>query len=468
MTWPTPKLGSACARPWASQARRRPSTSLSLGELHRPQLTASTRTHPTTCCSSRTACAAAIPGRPGISLRDRSPHLRRDGRGVRPTAHPFRRRLAFGPLAPRPGDRRVLRLASTSGRRSPSASLTLRPRAAGPGVVASGPTLPRHEGRAPDQLVQLAGRRRRHRADARAHRAHGRRRGLRLDLGHGPLLPDRLGRAARGAHARRPHRARLDGRPLEPGAPGPHGRGHPLPPGGALAQGHDDARRALGRAGLVRHRGGLERGGVARPGLPHAPAARALRDARGHASLRARGLGRRARQRGAFRGPAPARYPRAQQPAGALPAASAHPRRRRGRAAHAAPGGPLCGCLQRLRHRPGAPDPQVRGAAAPLRDGGPPLRGHREDHPHLGRGVRGRVAGDAHARRARRPPGRRGGGRGAARDHERAQRVGRVAPRAHRPRRHPAAARRRRPLAGRRDAARYSRGVSGPSATMPS
>ena len=75
---------------------------------------------------------------------------------------------------------------------------------------------------------------------------------------------------------------------------------------------------------LVRHRRGLERGGVARPGLPHAAARRALRDARGDAPLRARRLDRRARHRGA-----PSRAARvqastpAQQPPGAQPAAPA-------------------------------------------------------------------------------------------------------------------------------------------------
>ena len=113
-------------------------------------------------------------------------------------------------------------------------------------------------------LVHLAGWPRGHRADARARRSRRRRRRLRLDLGHGPLLPDPRRRRGRGADARGHDRPRLHGRPLDAGPPRPDGRRRPLPQPGPVDQGDDDARRAVRRPGLVRHRRRLERGGVAR------------------------------------------------------------------------------------------------------------------------------------------------------------------------------------------------------------
>ena len=52
--------------------------------------------------------------------------------------------------------------------------------------------------------------------------------------------------------------------PIPSGRASGYGRRHPLPPARPLGQGRDDARRAVRRPRLARHRGGLERGGVAR------------------------------------------------------------------------------------------------------------------------------------------------------------------------------------------------------------
>ena len=99
----------------------------------------------------------------------------------------------------------------------------------------------------------------RHRPDARARRAHGRRRRLRLDLGHGPLLPDPRPRPARGADARGADGARLHRGTHRARAHRPDGRRHPLPGTGAVDQGHDHPRRPVGRPGLVRDRRRVER-----------------------------------------------------------------------------------------------------------------------------------------------------------------------------------------------------------------
>ena len=64
---------------------------------------------------------------------------------------------------------------------------------------------------------------------------HRRRRRLRLDLGHGPLLADRRPRLGARADARGLDDARLHGRPLPAGTAGPDGRWRPLPEPGTLA-----------------------------------------------------------------------------------------------------------------------------------------------------------------------------------------------------------------------------------------
>ena len=123
-------------------------------------------------------------------------------------------------------------------------------------------------------------------------------------------------------------------------------------------------------------------------------------------------LGSRDRLRGT---PLPGEPP-AQQPAGAEPAAPAHPHRRRRRAAHAQAGGHVRRRHQRLRHGPGTAGPQVRRPAAPLRDRRPRLRQHREDASDAGRpitpdGARRSLTPGA----ARGAPGPHDGGRCAAR-----------------------------------------------------
>ena len=75
--------------------------------------------------------------------------------------------------------------------------------------------------------------------------------------------------------------------------------GRPLPRPGPLDQGDDDPRRAVRRPGLARHRGGLERGGVAGPRLPVPAARRAVRDCSRRRSAWPTDVDRRARQRGA-------------------------------------------------------------------------------------------------------------------------------------------------------------------------
>ena len=78
--------------------------------------------------------------------------------------------------------------------------------------------------------------------------------------------------------------------------PRPDGRRRPLPEPGAVGQGRDDPRRPVGRPGLARHRGRLERGRVAGARFPVPAARRAVRDARGDAPDRPRHVGGRARQ----------------------------------------------------------------------------------------------------------------------------------------------------------------------------
>ena len=70
-----------------------------------------------------------------------------------------------------------------------------------------------HEGWPADPGVRFPGRHGGHRADPRPHRPHRRRRRLRLDLGHGPLLPDPRRRAGHGPDARGLDDPRLPGRP---------------------------------------------------------------------------------------------------------------------------------------------------------------------------------------------------------------------------------------------------------------
>ena len=146
----------------------------------------------------------------------------------------------------------------------------------------------RDEVRPPDQQLHLARRRSRHRSDPGARGAHGRRRRLRLDLGHGPLLPDPWRRPTRGADARGPDRARLHRRQHRSGADRPDGRRHPLPRAGPVGEGDDHPRRALRWSSLVRHRCGVERHGVEGPRLRVPAAQGALRVAGGHAALRPR------------------------------------------------------------------------------------------------------------------------------------------------------------------------------------
>ena len=126
----------------------------------------------------------------------------------------------------------------------------------------------------------------------------GRRRRLRFDLGHGPFLPDPGRRPAEepmleGWTTLGFMAAHTQARP-----PRPDGRWRPLPLPGPVGEGRDDARRAVRRPGLARHRRRLERGRVARPRVPVPAARRAVRDARGDAPDRARDVGGRARQRG--------------------------------------------------------------------------------------------------------------------------------------------------------------------------
>ena len=155
------------------------------------------------------------------------------------------------------------------------------------------------EVRHPDPVVHVARWRRGDRPDAGPDRPPGRRHRRRLDLGHGPLLPDPRRRPGRGPDARGLDDPRLPRRADDEGPPRPDGRRGPLPAAGPLGEGGDDARRPVGRAGLARDRGGLERGRVAEPRLPLPAARRPLRDARGDAPDRPRDVDRRARHGGA-------------------------------------------------------------------------------------------------------------------------------------------------------------------------
>ena len=138
---------------------------------------------------------------------------------------------------------------------------------------------------------------------ARIARVGGRRR-LRQPLGHGPLLPDPRRRQARGADARGHDHARLHGGEHDPRPAGADGRRRPLPRPGAVDQVDDDPRRPERRARLAGHRGRLERGGVARPGLRLPAPRRPLRAPRGHAPDGPRHVAGRARQRGGAARPA--------------------------------------------------------------------------------------------------------------------------------------------------------------------
>ena len=123
----------------------------------------------------------------------------------------------------------------------------------------------------------------RNRPHPRAHRAPGRR--GRLDsiwvMDHffqiRGIGPDR------GADARGHDRPRLHGRPTPRSAPRPDGRRRPLPPARPMGEGHDDARRPLGRPRLAGHRRRLERGRVAQ-----AWASRSRRSASASSSSRRR------------------------------------------------------------------------------------------------------------------------------------------------------------------------------------
>ena len=119
---------------------------------------------------------------------------------------------------------------------------------------------------------------------------------------------------------------------------------------GAVGQGGDDARRAVRRPGLARHRRGLERGGVARPRLPVPAARRAVRDARGHAPRSPTGCGRASAAPRPPSTAATSMRPRLlNSPQSLTPAAPADHGRRRRRAEDAPPRGPVRRRHERLR-----------------------------------------------------------------------------------------------------------------------
>ena len=178
-----------------------------------------------------------------------------------------------------------------------------RPARSPAGAQPDSPTETHREARTADSLVQLARRRRGDRADPRPDRAPGRRHRPRLDLGHGPLLPDPRRRPGRGADARRLDGARVPRREHDERPARADGRRRPLPAAGAVGEGRDDARRPVRRAGLARDRGRLERGRVAQPRLPVPAPRRAVRDARGDAPDRPRDVAGRAWLGGRVRRP---------------------------------------------------------------------------------------------------------------------------------------------------------------------
>ena len=131
-----------------------------------------------------------------------------------------------------------------------------------------------------------------------------------------------------------------------------------------VGQGGHDARRADRRPRVLRHRRGLERGGVARAWASRSPScAIASRCSRTRSSIAHAGVERRARHRDAVRGHARRRAAGSStRPQALSQAAPAHPDRRRRRAEDAAPGRALRGRLQHLR-QPGHAAPQVRRPA---------------------------------------------------------------------------------------------------------
>ena len=133
----------------------------------------------------------------------------------------------------------------------------------------------RDEARTAGQPFHLARRPRLHRRHLACRRARRRPERARLAVGHGPLLPDLGGRAARARHARGLHdaRARRRGhREHRAGHPGDRGD---LPAPRHPAEDRHHARRALRRPRLAGHRRGVERGGAprARRALPLDPRA---------------------------------------------------------------------------------------------------------------------------------------------------------------------------------------------------
>ena len=131
---------------------------------------------------------------------------------------------------------------------------------------------------------------------------------------------------------------------------GADGRRRPLPRARAVGQGRDDARRAVGRPGLARHRGGLERARVARARVP-VPAARATgsRCSRRRCRSATRCSRASAAREAAFDGRQFQAERLLNSPAVALAAAGADHGRRRRREEDAAPRGAVRRRVQRLR-----------------------------------------------------------------------------------------------------------------------
>ncbi len=254
------------------------------------------------------------------------------------------------------------------------------------------------------------------------HRGRGR---LRLHRGHGPLFPDPRDRRVRARDARGIHDARLPGRVHLEGRAAHAGHRRHLPAARHPRQDRDDAGRAVRRAGLARHRRGVERGGVARARHPVPAGRRAVRAARGNPADLPADVARR-------REPVPRRalHPGAAAELAAVPdqAAPADHDRRRGRTQDAAAGRQV-----RRRVQP-VPDPgpgaQAGRAARALRRRGPRLR---RDHQDLLLRLRRRREGRE---------GRRGGR--PARRHGRARLPGRAGRRGQRLAGHPARGDRRR------------------------